>query len=92
MNDPNLGRRSRHPAADVRTIAWARSGGTTAEARTRALAVRVDAAAEDRLDRSANFALRALLREGPDHVDADDVLLGDGGDVRHPLLDVARTG
>ena len=57
----------------------------------RALLVRRDALPEDRLGRTLELRLLGLLlRERLDDVDADDVLLGDGRDVRHLLLDVAQ--
>ena len=56
-----------------------------------ALPVREDALSEDRLRPHLELRLlRRLLRERLDDVDADDVLLGDGGDVGHLLLDVAQ--
>ena len=57
----------------------------------RALLVRVDAAVEDPLGAVGELVeLVPLLRERLDDVDADDVLLGDGGDVRHLLLHVSQ--
>ena len=57
----------------------------------RPLLVRVDAAGKDPLRAVGELVqLVPLLRERLDDVDADDVLLGDGGDVRHLLLHVAK--
>ncbi len=57
----------------------------------RALPVRRDALAEDGLGGSLELRLLGLLlRERLDDVDAHDVLLGHGRDVRHLLLDVAQ--
>ena len=57
----------------------------------RPLPVRTHALLEDRLRAPLELRLLGrLLRERLDDVDADDALLGDGGHVGHPLLDVAQ--
>ncbi len=57
----------------------------------RTLAVHLQRLVEDELRPVLELLLlRGLLREGLDDVDADDVLLGDGGDVGEPLLHVAQ--
>src|SRR6266487_1979285 len=57
-----------------------------------ALPVRLDRLVEDRLGTGPELlALARLLCERLDDVDADDVLLGDGGDVGELLLDLAQS-
>ena len=81
-----------HPAADEQDR---RLGEERDEAEQRhverALPVREDGLLEDRVRALLELRLLLLLlRERLDDVDADDVLLGDRGDVGHLLLDVAQ--